>query len=76
MMVESNYSIVFEPGPGIIIADINSSYCIQGTASLTSLDYNNDGKMDFIAGIADEAYLYMNKGEFYQPFYICTLLLA
>lgn len=73
MMVESNHSTVFEPDPGIIIADINSSNCIQGTASLTSLDYNDDGNMDFIAGIGSKAYLYMNKGWIYEPFYICTL---
>ena len=30
--------------------------------------------MDFIAGIENEAYLYMNKGGgIFEPFYICRL---
>ncbi len=74
MMVESNQSIVFEQTPGIIIADIKPEYgCIQGTSSLTSIDYNNDGNMDFIAGIGNYAYLFMNKEGVYEPFYICAL---
>jgi hypothetical protein len=72
MMTESNHSTIFEPGPGKIIADITKG--IRGTAFLTSLDYNDNGMMDFIAGIENEAYLYINKGEgTFEPFYICRL---
>jgi len=69
-MIESNYSIVFEPGPGEIIEDDLLEWQ-EFTASLTSLDYNNDGDMDFIAGIGACPYLYMNKQGVYDPFFIC-----
>ncbi len=73
-MIESNYSIIFEPGPGEIIEDDLPEWQEFGqefTASLTSLDYNNDGSMDFIAGIGACPNLYMNKQGVYDPFFIC-----
>lgn len=72
MMTESNQTTVFEPGPGEIIANITKG--IRGTAWLTAFDYNNNGVMDFIAGIDFNAYLYMNKGsKGFEPFFICGL---
>lgn len=58
-------STCFEPGAGEIIGDIYSS-----SASLTSLDYDNDGYMDFIAGIMNKAFLFLNNLEVYEPLLI------
>jgi len=64
-MVESNYSICFEPGPGEIMINYTET-----SASLTSLDYNKDGDMDFIMGFTMSMCLCMNKENVYEKFYM------
>jgi len=49
-MIESNFTTCFDPGPGEIIVD-QLPGLQEFVESLTSIDYNNDGNMDFIAGI-------------------------
>jgi hypothetical protein len=62
----------FDSGPGEIIAELHS---VPRTASLTACDYNNDGKLDFIAGIDNYPCLYINKGNAsgFDCFCICSL---
>lgn len=67
-MVESNYSICFEPGHGEIIFD----YSVYNSGSLTSLDYNKDGDIEFIIGFGASMYLCMKKENFYEPFRISS----
>lgn len=69
-MVESNFTLCFEPGSGEIINDISND---PGTACLTSIDYNNDGAMDYVAGMWRVPYLFMNKQGFFNRFPICGL---
>lgn len=59
---------IFSKGPGELIA---SSGVLYG--SLTSLDYENDGDMDFIAGEITGLYLYINDEGFYCPCPIINL---
>lgn len=62
----------FDSGPGEIIAELHS---VPRTASLTACDYNNDGKLDFVAGISNSPCLYINKGgaNGFDCFCICIL---
>ncbi len=69
-LIESNYSIIFTPGLGEFIGLLGWQ---QNTASLTPLDYNNDGLMDFVAGIRYTPYLYINRNGTFDRFYICML---
>jgi len=69
-LIESNYTIIFEPGLGELISELPM---LQRTASLISLDYNNDGAMDFIAGVFAWPYLYINRNGTFEQFFICTL---
>jgi len=69
-MIESNATTIFEPGPGEIVTDI---YNLPGTESLTSLDYEKNGEMDFIAGNFFELFLYLNKQGIYDSFKICRI---
>ncbi len=69
-VIESNATTIFEPGPGEIISDI---YNVPGTVSLTSLDYEKNGKTDFIAGNFFELFLYLDKQGIYDPFKICRI---
>lgn len=66
-MIESNFTICFEPGPGQIIARTGSRGC------LVSFDYENDGDMDFIAGLGQYVFIFINKQEVFYPFYIYKL---
>jgi hypothetical protein len=59
-ILESNGTTFFEVGPGEIVTDI---YNLPGTVSLTSLDYEKNGKIDFIAGNFFDVFLYLNKQE-------------
>jgi hypothetical protein len=69
-MIESNATTIFESGPGEIVTDI---YNLPGTESLTSLDYEKNGEMDFIAGNFFELFLYLNKQGIYDSFKICRI---
>lgn len=69
-LIESNYTIIFEPFIGELISELP---WMQRTASLISLDYNNDGAMDFIAGVGAEPYLYINRNGSFEQFFICML---
>jgi len=69
-MMESNGTTVFELGPGEILTDI---YGLPGTESLTSLDYEKNGEIDFIAGNFFDVFLYLNKQGVYDPFKICRI---
>lgn len=69
-LIESNATIIFELGSGEIVTDI---YNVPGTESLTSLDYEKNGEMDFIAGNFFELFLYLNKQGVYDPFKICRI---
>ncbi len=69
-LIESNYTIIFEPGLGELISELP---WMQRAASLISLDYNNDGAMDFIAGVGAEPYLYINRNGSFEQFFICML---
>lgn len=43
------------------------------SASITSVDYDNDGDIDFIVGIMNRIYLYQNNGGAYNKLLICVL---
>lgn len=60
----------FENNSGEIIADI---YLGIPGASLLSLDYDNNSDVDFIIGINDELYLYLNNNESYNLIYLGRL---
>lgn len=62
-MTESNHTLCFPPGPGEII--LQHSW-ISG--SLQSLDYNNDGQLDFITSLANSVYLCMKNQTSYDVF--------
>jgi hypothetical protein len=68
--LESNGTTIFEPGSGEILTDI---YNVPGTESLVSLDYEENGKMDFVAGNFFELFLYLNKPGGYDSFKLCRI---
>ncbi len=64
--------------PGEILADLpphldNSTIGATVLGSLVALDYNNNGSMDFIYAYDNILYLYVNRDEVYDPFYVCRL---
>jgi len=71
-IIPLNFSTCFEPGPGEIIEDLSAE---SMSTSLSSIDYNNDGDMDFIVGGLDHPCLYINKGKanHFDSFAICWL---
>ena len=72
--IESNFSYCFDPGSGEIIADLPQQAGPSsglGTGTLVSLDYNDDGNKDFFFASGHHAFLYIQKGDIFQPFYVC-----
>lgn len=69
-VLPNNQSTCFNHGHGKILANIHN---LPGTASLTTLDYEQDGDIDFIAGIGNDLYLYIYENDFFYPCRICTL---
>ncbi|MCK5261720.1 MAG: VCBS repeat-containing protein [Thermoplasmatales archaeon] len=69
-LIESNHTIIFEQGPGELISE--TPFLII-TVSLISLDYNNDGAMDFVTGGGSETYIYINRNGSFEQFFICRL---
>jgi hypothetical protein len=67
-LIESNGTVVFEQGPDEVI-----KYVYGATESLASLDYDRDGKMDFIAGNFFDLFLYQDATEIYNSFLICRI---
>ena len=43
------------------------------SASISSMDYDGDGDIDFIIGIMNRIYLYRNDGGVFNPLLICIL---
>ena len=66
-LTETNMMTTFDQGPGEIIASINS---IRGTACLQSLDYDNDGDYDLIAGTGDDIFLCNNTNGTFDSYYL------
>ena len=58
-------SSCFDQDIGKIIGDLSFI-----SASLTSFDYDNDGDLDFIAGIWNEAFLFVNHADIFDSFLI------
>jgi hypothetical protein len=69
-MIPKQHSPCFNHNRGTIVANFES---VPGTASLTPLNYGNDGNIDFIAGIENRLYLYIFNNGVYHPCFICSL---
>ncbi len=73
------YMYLKENIDGINLSDLNSTIIITNmsnivnSASIASLDHENDGDIDFIVGIMNKIYLYQNNGLTFKRFLICIL---
>ncbi|MBN2065630.1 MAG: VCBS repeat-containing protein [Candidatus Thermoplasmatota archaeon] len=72
-MMETTMKVCFDQGPGEIIASTSS---IRGTACLQSLDYDNDGDCDFLAGVDHNIYLCNNTNGIFDSYYLGYLPLS
>ena len=70
-MNESTGVTCFPPGAGEKLLSISA--VPPATACLQSLDYNKDGKLDFIVGIMDSVYLCINKQNSFDIFHLGIL---
>jgi hypothetical protein len=65
----------FDHTMGEVISDLPPQMDIAlgglGSGCLISLDYNDDGNMDFFYASSRLAILYMNKNDVFEPFYVC-----
>ena len=63
--IESNHSVCFGTDAGEILL-----YNSGGRACVQSFDYENDGDIDLIAGIADGVYLCVNKQSIFDVYFL------
>jgi len=63
--IESNHTVCFTEGAGEILL-----YNSHGPACLQSFDYDADGDIDLIVGIADGVYLCMNKQSAFDVYFL------
>ncbi|RLF39920.1 MAG: hypothetical protein DRN00_00665 [Thermoplasmata archaeon] len=66
----------FDHCSGIYIGEIPYLPFVIGpkppSAAIAPIDYNNDGKMDFLCGSFDALYLFMNQGNCtFKKFFVC-----
>lgn len=64
---------------GIDLSDNNTTNIIVNisnfvnSASIASIDYDDDFDVDFIVGIMNQIYLYRNEGKIFNKYLICVL---
>jgi len=75
LKLNNQNSNCFDHTMGEIIADLppqaDSSSCGHGFGTLVSLDYNDDGNKDFFFASGYHAFLYIQKSDVFQSFYVC-----
>ena len=75
LKLNNQNSSCFDHTMGEIIADLppEAAGLPSGLwfGTLVSLDYNDDGNKDFFFASRDHAFLYIQKGDIFQPFYVC-----
>ena len=68
-MMESNGSVCFEPGVGepLLVYGGPTPPCLQ------ALDYDKDGKPDFLVGLGNQVYLCMTRQDYFDIFFLGQL---